>query len=156
MFDAELGSLYQQVIMDHAKERHGSGLREGAAASSHQINPTCGDEITLCLHFADRESAGAGAIVQSVSWDGRGCAISQASASMLHDLVDCLSLAQLHQRVDAFREVMHSEGTLAGDPEVLGDAVALAGASRYVSRIKCAMLAWVALENALASIEHDA
>lgn len=143
-----MDSLYQEVIMDHSKQRHGVGLRDGAATSSHQLNPTCGDELTLNLHL---DSTGDG--VDSVSWDGEGCVISQASMSMLHDLVGGLPLAQLEPRITAFREMMRSKGHVDGDPELLGDAVALGGVSRYVARVKCAMLGWVALEDAVRQLQ---
>jgi nitrogen fixation NifU-like protein len=143
MASRELETLYQQVILDHAKEKHGFGLREGSSGESHQVNPTCGDEVTLRVHRA--ESGGL-----SISWEGQGCSISTASASVLSDLVDDLSEAELRMRIDAFRELMQSKGAVEGDEELLGDAVALGGVSRYVTRIKCAMLPWVALEHALA------
>lgn len=147
MESSALQGLYQQVILDHAKEKHGYGLRSGEAASSHQVNPTCGDEVTLRLHLGDL------GVVESISWEGQGCSISTASASILFDLVDDLSRGDVRRRVDAFRELMQSKGALAGDEELLEDAVALSGVSRYVSRIKCAMLPWVALEATLAESE---
>ena len=143
MTSSDLQSLYQQVILDHAKEKHGYGLREGATASSHQLNPTCGDEVTLNVHF----SAAGG--IASISWEGHGCSISTASASLLSDVVDDDSRESVEAKIAAFRQLMQSKGTLEGDEELLGDAVALAGVSRYVTRIKCAMLPWVALEDAL-------
>lgn len=151
MTEAELGGLYQAVIMDHSRQRHGAGLRDGAASASHQVNPTCGDEITLHVHLDST-----GGVIESLSWDGQGCAISQASASMLHDLVADLPLAQLEGRIAAFREMIRSRGTVEGDPDVLGDAVALSGASRYAARVKCAMLGWVALEDAVQQLSHSA
>ncbi|WP_223690203.1 Fe-S cluster assembly sulfur transfer protein SufU [Leifsonia poae] len=143
MSSADLQNLYQQVILDHAKQKHGFGLREGASASSHQLNPTCGDEVTLNLH----PSADGG--VAAISWEGHGCSISTASASLLAAVVADDSREQVTARIAAFRELMQSKGTIDGDEELLGDAVALAGVSRYVTRIKCAMLPWVALEDAL-------
>ncbi|AAT88830.1 iron-sulfur cluster assembly scaffold protein [Leifsonia xyli subsp. xyli] len=140
---SDLRSLYQQVILDHAREKHGFGLREGDAARSHQHNPTCGDEVTLAVH------RGVGGRVQAISWEGHGCSISTASASLLSDLVQDAAPAELRRAVAAFRELMQSKGTLDGDEDVLGDAVALAGVSKYVTRVKCAMLPWVALEDAL-------
>ncbi|THG28718.1 Fe-S cluster assembly sulfur transfer protein SufU [Naasia lichenicola] len=140
---AALQGLYQQVILDHAKEKHGFGLRDGAAASSHQLNPTCGDEVTLRVHLGDADT------VASISWEGQGCSISTASASILSDLVDDLPRPDVRLRIEAFRELMQSKGTIDGDEELLEDAVALSGVSRYVTRIKCAMLPWVALEHAL-------
>jgi nitrogen fixation NifU-like protein len=147
MESSALQGLYQQVILDHAKEKHGYGLRSGEAASSHQVNPTCGDEVTLHLHLGDR------GVVASVSWEGQGCSISTASASILSDLVDHLARDDVRRRIDAFRELMQSKGALAGDEELLEDAVVLSGVSRYVTRIKCAMLPWVALEATLAAAE---
>ncbi|MFB2584237.1 Fe-S cluster assembly sulfur transfer protein SufU [Herbiconiux liukaitaii] len=147
MASRELETLYQQVILDHAKEKHGFGLRDGAAGESHQVNPTCGDEVTLRVH---RSAEGTDPMmVESISWEGQGCSISQASASVLADLVHELPEPELTRRIDAFRELMQSKGALEGDEELLGDAVALSGVSRYVTRIKCAMLPWVALEHAL-------
>ena len=145
MSSADLQNLYQQVILDHAKQKHGFGLREGASASSHQLNPTCGDEVTLNVY----SSVDGG--IASVSWEGHGCSISTASASLLADIVHDDSRDRLTVKIAAFRELMQSKGTLDGDEELLGDAVALAGVSRYVTRIKCAMLPWVALEDALRS-----
>ncbi|MFI5060024.1 MAG: Fe-S cluster assembly sulfur transfer protein SufU [Actinomycetales bacterium] len=143
MTSSDLQSLYQQVILDHAKEKHGYGLREGAIASSHQLNPTCGDEVTLNVHPS--EIGG----IASISWEGHGCSISTASASLLSDVVDDDSRESVEAKIAAFRQLMQSKGSLEGDEDLLGDAVALAGVSRYVTRIKCAMLPWVALEDAL-------
>ncbi|GAA1443180.1 Fe-S cluster assembly sulfur transfer protein SufU [Leifsonia poae] len=144
MTSSDLQNLYQQVILDHAKQKHGYGLREGAASSSHQLNPTCGDEVTLNVYAAPDGG------VQSISWEGHGCSISTASASLLNDIVSDASREEVTHKIGAFRELMQSKGTIDGDEELLGDAVALAGVSRYVTRIKCAMLPWVALEDALA------
>jgi len=144
MASRELEGMYQQVILDHAKEKHGFGLREHASGSSHQINPTCGDEVTLQVH---RSADGS---VTSIDWEGQGCSISTASASLLSDLIDELPEPEVRRRIDAFRELMQSKGAIEGDDELLGDAVALGGVSRYVTRIKCAMLPWVAMEDALA------
>lgn len=143
MTSSDLQNLYQQVILDHAREKHGYGLRDDAAASSHQLNPTCGDEVTVGVHTT------ADGRIAEISWEGHGCSISTASASLLSDLVHDVDRAQLGEAVTAFRELMHSKGALEGDDELLGDAVALAGVSKYVTRIKCAMLPWVALEDAL-------
>ena len=147
MSSSELEGLYQQVILDHARKPHGFGLRAGAAAQSHQINPTCGDEITLELHLEPGTD-----VVTSVRWEGHGCAISQASASLLTDLADGLATADLTTRIESFREAMRSRGTVEPDEDLLGDAVVLGGVSRYVARVKCAMLAWVAAEHAIAQV----
>ncbi|NEM92547.1 Fe-S cluster assembly sulfur transfer protein SufU [Galbitalea soli] len=140
-------SLYQEVILDLSRSPHGRGLEEHAAAESHQLNPTCGDEITLQLHLdADGEH------IRAVRWEGHGCAISQASASLFSDLAPGLTTAELAERIELFRVAMRSRGTIEPDEELLGDAVALSGVSRYVARVKCAMLAWVAGEDAIQQV----
>ncbi|WP_138414954.1 Fe-S cluster assembly sulfur transfer protein SufU [Sinomonas gamaensis] len=143
-----LDSLYQQVILDHSKERHGSGFAEWLAEAeavgygeSHQLNPVCGDEVTVRVAVAD-------GAVQSLRWEGQGCSISMASASVLHDLAEGATPAEFHGLVDAFREMIRSRGQVQADPEVLGDAAAFEGVSRYAARVKCAMIAWVAAEDA--------
>jgi len=141
---SELEQLYQEVILDLSRRPHGRGLEDDAAAESHQINPTCGDEITLELH----RDATTGTLV-SARWEGHGCAISQASASLFSDVVPGLTVAELTERIDGFRTAMRSRGTIEPDEELVGDASALAGVSRYPARVKCAMLAWVAAEDAL-------
>ena len=147
---AELQQLYQQIILDHAKARHGAGLAEVPAGlksgESHQLNPTCGDEITLRAVMGE---ASGDAAVQGISWEGQGCSISMASASVLTDLAAGMPRDEIMALVDNFREVMRSRGTVEADEEVLGDAAAFSGVSRYPARVKCAMLAWVALEEAL-------
>lgn len=140
-----LGGLYQEVILDLARHPHAKGLEGGEAASSHQVNPTCGDEITLHLHLdGDR--------IDRIRWDGDGCAISQSSASILADLAPGLTADELRVRIEAFRVAMRSKGRIEPDEDLLGDAVVLGGVSRYTARVKCAMLAWVAAEDALRSI----
>lgn len=153
-----LESLYQELILDHSKRPHGKGLGDEAAAggvahgprvaTSHQRNPICGDEITLRVRVSDD-----GTEVSEVTWDGAGCSISQASASMLASLVDeegGMPRAEASVLIDGFREALRSRGEVALDEEVFGDAAALSGVSKFTARVKCAMLAWVAFEDALA------
>ncbi|MBX7442750.1 MULTISPECIES: Fe-S cluster assembly sulfur transfer protein SufU [unclassified Arthrobacter] len=143
-----LDQLYQQIILDHSKARHGSGLAETEAPSgastgqSHQLNPVCGDEVTLRLAVEDGK-------VAQVAWDGAGCSISMASASVLTDLAEGLTVAELHDVIDSFRDVLRSRGKVHADPELLGDAAAFEGVARYAARVKCAMISWVAAEDAL-------
>ena len=144
MTSGDLQNLYQELILDHSRTPHGYGLRDEIAAQSHQVNPTCGDEVTLQVHRADDGS------IEAIAWEGHGCAISQASASLLAELAEGLSQADLEIRIAAFREAMRSRGKIEPDEELLGDAAALGGVSKYVARVKCAMLAWVAAEDALA------
>jgi len=141
--------LYQQVILDHAKYPHGRGLGSAAAgalsAESHQVNPTCGDEVTLQV---DVDAAG---VVRDVRWEGQGCSISQASVSVLHDLVVDQDLGAVDDLAGTFRALMQSKGAGLGDEaeDKLGDAAAFTGVGRYSARVKCALLGWVALNDAL-------
>lgn len=143
MASSDLQGMYQELILDHSRTPHGFGLRDAVPSQSHQLNPTCGDEITLQVHTA------ADGTVEAIAWEGHGCAISQASASLFAELVEGLPVADVEHRIAVFREAMRSRGRIAPDPELLGDAAALGGVSRYVARVKCAMLGWVAAEDAL-------
>ena len=148
---SDLESLYRETILDHSRFPRGRGLVDEPIAESRQLNPTCGDEVTVRLH-ADATASR----IACVSWTGNGCAISQASASLMCEVLVELSPDEVTARIAAFRELMHSKGQSEGDQDLLGDAVALAGVSKYVARIKCASLAWVAVEDALARAELTA
>jgi len=139
----ELESLYQDIIVDHVKHPRRHGLHDGATVESHQLNPTCGDEITLQLTLD-------GDTVTDAAWTGRGCMVSQSSASILAEQLPGLTAAEVAERVESFRASMRSRGEIPVDEDLLGDAVALEGAAKFVARVKCAMLAWVAAEDALA------
>ncbi|WP_285037081.1 Fe-S cluster assembly sulfur transfer protein SufU [Plantibacter sp. ME-Dv--P-095] len=141
-----LESLYQELILDHARQRHGFGLLDAPAAESHQLNPTCGDEVTLQLHL---ESDGS---LRAIAWEGHGCSISQASSSCLSDLAPGLTPGELQTLIDEFRTVIRSRGTLQFDEKRFGDAAAFGGVSRYIARVKCAMLPWVAAEEAVSRL----
>ena len=135
--------LYQQLIIEHSKRPHGSGLREPFGAQVHHVNPTCGDEVTLRVDLADDGT------VRDVSYDAEGCSISRASASVLHDLVVGRPLEQVQRTREAMHGMLTSKGADAGDEDVLGDGIALAGVSRYPARVKCALLSWSALADAV-------
>jgi len=145
-----LDQLYQQIILDHAKEKHGFGLREpgpdGYSGQCHQLNPLCGDEVTLRVDVTGFSGSD---VVRDVSWSGDGCSISQAATSTLYDLVVGGTLDQAGTVVAAFREMVRSRGGITPDEEVLGDASAFAGVGRHANRVKCAMLGWTAFEVAL-------
>ena len=147
MSSTELQALYQELILDHSRHPQGFGLKDGAVAQSHQVNPTCGDEVTLQLHVEPGTD-----VVSAVTWEGHGCAISQASASLFTEMAVGLPLADLQQRIDLFRTAMRSRGAIEPDEELLGDAAALGGVSKYIARVKCAMLAWVAAEHAIVQV----
>lgn len=146
---ASLDNLYQQVILDHAKARHGdagslddlAAATTGPHAEHYERNPTCGDEITVRLAL-DPETGR----VADLRWSGAGCSISMASASVLSQLAPGRTLAELAALVGEFREMMRSRGAGEPDDEVLGDAVVFHGVSKFVMRVKCGMLAWVAAE----------
>jgi nitrogen fixation NifU-like protein len=137
----QLDNLYQEVILDHYKNPQNKKLNPVFDAQVHHINPSCGDEITLNVTLD-------GQIVKSVSWDGVGCSISQASVSILTDLLIGKDLTQAQLIADSFMHLMQSKGTEKGDETLLEDAVALAGVSQYPARIKCALLGWMAFKDA--------
>jgi nitrogen fixation NifU-like protein len=139
--------LYQEIILDHYKHPHGRGLREPFDAEVHHVNPTCGDEVTLRVRL---KGSGDEAIVADVSYDGQGCSISQASASVLHELLAEQPLADAFVVLEEFTELMQSRGQLEPDEEILGDGIAFAGVSKYPARVKCALLAWMAFKDATA------
>lgn len=142
-----LAGLYQELILEHSKRREGEGLIDPFDAERFDRNPTCGDEIQL------RIRVGEAGVITDLGWDGQGCSISQASASVLAGLAPGLARDDLESRIEAFRELMRSRGNGVGDPEVLEDAVAFAGVSKFPMRVKCAMLAWTALERCLEQLK---
>jgi nitrogen fixation NifU-like protein len=143
-----MNDLYQEIILDHARAPHHAGLREPFDAQAHQVNPTCGDEVTLRL--AVTRDAHGDAAVADVSYDAVGCSISQASISVMTDLVIGRTLTESQTLHEAFEAMVKSKGEDAGDEEVLGDAVAFAGVSQYANRVKCALLGWKAFQQAAA------
>jgi len=143
----KMDSMYQEIILDHYKHPHGKGLRDGDA-EVHHVNPTCGDEITLRVRLD-------GNTVADISYESQGCSISQASASVLNDLVVGKSVGEAQQIQEAFLELMQSKGQAEGDEEVLEDAIAFAGVSKYPARVKCALLSWMAWKDATAQALAD-
>ncbi len=136
-------SMYQEIILDHYRHPHGRGLREPYDAEVRHVNPVCGDEVTLRVALAD-------GTVSDVSYEAQGCSISQASASVLTDLVVGKSVTEALAVHDAFLALMQSKGEGEPDGDVLEDAVAFSGVSRYPARIKCALLGWMAWKDATA------
>jgi nitrogen fixation NifU-like protein len=138
-----MDQLYQEIILDHYKHPHGRGLREPFGGEAHHVNPTCGDEITMRV-------AADGGTLTDVSYDGVGCSISQASASVLHELLRGRTADEAFQVHEAFVTLMQSRGQIDPDEDVLGDGVAFAGVARYPARVKCALLPWMAFKDAAA------
>lgn len=134
-------SLYQDIILDHYKNPRGRGPLEQPVGESHQVNPTCGDEVTVQIKVDE-----AGHL--HVGYEGQGCSISQASASVMAEMVEGASIDDADRVRNAFVEMMHSKGACEPDEEVLGDGVAFVGVAKYPARVKCALLPWMALQDA--------
>lgn len=133
--------LYQEIILDHYKNPRGKNVSIDALAESYQVNPTCGDEITVEI---GQNTDGA----LLVSYDGQGCSISQASASVMSELINGKTPDEAAPIQEAFMELMKSKGQLEPDEDLLEDAIAFAGVSKYPARIKCALISWMALSDA--------
>jgi nitrogen fixation protein NifU and related proteins len=137
----ELDSLYQEIILDHYKNPRHGGLRDPFEAEVHHVNPTCGDEVTLRVHVAD-------GTVGDVSYDAVGCSISQASASVLTELVIGKSVDDAMAIHQTFLTLMQGKGEVEADEDVLEDAIAFAGVAKFPARVKCALLSWMAWKDA--------
>jgi nitrogen fixation protein NifU and related proteins len=145
-----LEQLYQEVILDHYKHPHHRGLREPFGAEAYHVNPTCGDEVRLRVALSDN-----GERLTDVSYDARGCSISQAATSVLTDQVIGQSVGDAMKTVAAFTELISSRGTVEGDEDIIGDGIAFAGVAKYPARVKCALLGWMAFKDALAQASED-
>ncbi len=143
----QLESLYQDIILDHYRHPHHSGLREPYDAEVHHINPTCGDEVTVRVSLSETDGD---TRVADVSYDALGCSISQASASVMTDLVIGKTVKEALGIADEFLALMQSRGATEPDEDKLEDAVAFAGVAKYPARIKCALLGWMAWKDATA------
>jgi len=141
----DLDSLYQEIILDHYKNPHHAGLREPYEAEVHHVNPTCGDEVTLRVHLE-------GETVADVSYDAVGCSISQASTSVMTDLLIGTSIDQAMTVLGEFQALMAGRGQVEPDEEVLEDGIAFAGVAKFPARIKCALLGWMAWKDAVSSV----
>ena len=139
----DLDSLYQEIIQDHYKNPHHAGLRDPYEAEVHHVNPTCGDEVTLRVHVAD-------GVVEDVSYDALGCSISQASASVMTDLVIGKQVDEAMAIHENFLTLMPGRGKVEPDEDVLEDGIAFAGVAKFPARVKCALLGWMAWKDATA------
>jgi nitrogen fixation NifU-like protein len=145
----DMATMYQEVILDHYRNPEGKGLRDPFGAQVSHVNPTCGDEITLRVQLDDGDDP----VVVDVSYDNQGCSISQASASILYDEVVGRPVSEAFEILDSFVELMHSKGQAEPDEDKLGDLTAFVGVAQYPARVKCALLAWMALRDAVEQIQ---
>lgn len=134
--------MYQDIILDHAHEKHHSGLREPFGAEVHHVNPTCGDEVRLRVALE-------GERIADVSYQGDGCSISQASTSVMADLVIGQDIDEAMSLFEDFRTMMEGQGQVEPDEDRLEDGIAFAGVAQFPARVKCAMLGWSAMRDAV-------
>jgi len=139
--------MYQEIILEHYRRPLHAGLREPFDAQVQHINPTCGDEVTLRVALKD---AGGEPVLADVSYDALGCSISQASASVMADMIIGKTVGEAMDISEAFLKLMQSRGEAEPDEDMLGDAVAFEGVAKYPARIKCALLGWMAWKDATA------
>ena len=142
----DLDALYQEIILDHYKNPHGKGLRDAFESEVHHVNPTCGDEITLRAHLDN-------GVVADISYDALGCSISQASASVLYDLVVGKTVEEAMEIQATFQELMQGKGKIEPDEDVLEDGIAFAGVAKFPARVKCALLSWMAMKDAVSRVD---
>jgi nitrogen fixation protein NifU and related proteins len=143
----QLESLYQEIILDHYRHPHGKGLREPFDTQVHHVNPLCGDEVTLRVTVGGTDGE---PTVADISYDALGCSISQASASVMTDLIVGKTVDEAMAISGEFLRLLQSKGDGVPDEDVLGDAVAFEGVAKYPARIKCALLGWMAWKDATA------
>jgi nitrogen fixation NifU-like protein len=146
---SDLDAMYQEIILDHYKRPHNAGLREPFEAEVHHVNPTCGDEVTLRVHLA---GDGDDAVVEDVSYEALGCAISQASVSVLTDLLIGRPVKEALVVHEEFLTLMQGRGAVEPDEELLEDGIAFAGVAKFPARVKCALLGWMAWKDATSQV----
>ena len=142
----DLSSLYQEIILDHYREKHHSGLRDPYTVEVTHVNPSCGDELVLRL-------ATEGTFILDVSYEAVGCSISQASTSVMTDLVINEELVHGIELYNGFLAMLEGRGTVDLDEDIYGDAIAFSGVSQFPARVKCAMLGWSALRDSILRVQ---
>ena len=147
---SDLEQMYQQIILDAAKERYGEGVLGAPDGESFQVNPTCGDQVNMQVKLSND-----GASLEDIKWDGHGCSISQASISIMAQMLEGKSVAEMAELYEAFHTMMEARGEDIPDElaDQLEDATAFQGVSKFPARIKCALLGWMALRDAVAQAE---
>ena len=143
---SELRDLYQEVILDHNKHPHNFGELTGADRHADGFNPLCGDKLAVYVNLD-------GDMITDVRFEGSGCAISKASASLMTDSVKGKTLVETRELFDQFLNLV-TDGDVADDDEVLGKLAVFAGVRDYPTRVKCASLAWHTLRAAVED-RHD-
>ncbi len=144
----ELAGLYQEVILDHYKRPKNKALRPNPMVQVHHVNTSCGDEITLNLSMKNGK-------ISDLSREGVGCSISQASASVMSELLLEKSREEALDLLGEFQEMLQSKGSISGNEDRLQDGVAFAGVAKFPARVKCALLAWMAFKDAVSRIEDN-
>lgn len=137
-----LESMYQEIILDHYRNPLGRGRLDAPDASVSHVNTACGDELNLDIQIQDDRIVG-------LAHSGQGCSISQASASVMWELCHDASVDDALAMHAAFLELMQAQGKAVGDEDLLGDAVAFTGVAQFPARVKCALLGWMALKDAI-------
>lgn len=145
----DIDLLYQEIILDHYKHPHHKGLRDPYEVEVHHVNPTCGDEVTLRVHLSGE---GDHAVVEDVSYDAEGCSISQAATSVMTDLMIGKTVPEALEIHKEFLALMKGRGTVEPDEDVLEDAIAFAGVSKFPARVKCALMSWMAWKDATSQV----
>lgn len=144
----DLENLYRELILEHQRSRNGRVQNLSSDKAVHHVNPNCGDEITLLLEIRDGKL--------HIQYDNTGCSISSASASVMFDLCENQEVNHALKVEDSFLKLMQSKGHGIVDDEILGDAVAFEGVSQFPARIKCALLPYMALKDAIGrQVEND-
>lgn len=143
---SDLDAMYQEIILDHYRNPLNKGLREPFEADVHHVNPTCGDEVTLRVHLGE----GADPVVEDVSYLAEGCSISQASTSVMTDLIIGKPVSQAMATLDEFQALLQGRGQVPPNEDILEDGVAFAGVAKFPARVKCALLSWMAFKDATA------
>lgn len=138
-----LDDLYREVILDHYSHPRNKGTLDPADVTGDGANPLCGDEIRIFLVVRD-------GVVHDVRFDGKGCSISQASASMMTEQIKGKRVEEAERLIAAFKAMMHGEPPR----EELGDLEALQGVRKFPVRVKCATLGWLTLEGALQELAN--
>jgi len=140
----QLSNMYQEVILDHYKSPRGKGLKDPFDGQAHHVNPTCGDEITVQVKLSNDKKT-----IETISYDGQGCSISQASASIMFEQVNQKSIDEFNQINDDFLKMMQGKGNYQGNEDLIGDGVSMIGVAQYPARVKCALLSWMAAKDAI-------